>query len=581
MNPTKTVIKVGIIAGAMVMVAGVAGSIAQTGDFEPLCQLMQRCQVGPESASGTHLRLETTPGKASALTALQYAAEQGQPDAQYELGQLYLTGAAGNPHQAARWLQLAASKGHCRAEVALGDMLFQGQVVPRQAARGLMWLTLGRDCVGADETWVKPVYDSAFKRASDDERALALVYLEDWLKGRRGTPNAMAAPTTSAPRPVSTQPPPVSAQHPPAQPHHLSSCGDDLANSDLAALNTALQAAIAERIHSQELWEQSANSKEIGLPVLEGGAIKALRTQRAALMADYQNKLSTFNPDYPDMLRLKAQINQIDQEIKSALLKKKIDEVKRGASTGNTHMEHNVAVVNRAQVPDGPYKPSLTDLVKWLGFGLLAAGLGIALFELVAKSRKEIVQNLGMSHILTLCAVALAIGFIITFTTTPIYRATVAIQIDRQAPTVAKTDAASGFQNDTYRFNEYELLKSLMLAERVASDLNLASAADFLDPPSTSPWRKMRTLILPSGKSGNTATEDKREVGDLQQRKAAVAGMVQAGLSIDPVRDSNLVRISFDSPSPVWAQRIADEVADTYVRLHLERRYRAYRQCAF
>ncbi len=26
---------------------------------------------------------------------------------------------------------------------------------------------------------------SAFKRASDDERAMALVYLEDWLKGRR------------------------------------------------------------------------------------------------------------------------------------------------------------------------------------------------------------------------------------------------------------------------------------------------------------------------------------------------------------------------------------------------------------
>jgi len=49
----------------------------------------------------------------------------------------------------------------------------------------LMWLTLGRDCAGTDETWVKPVYDSAFKRASDDERALALVYLEDWLKGRR------------------------------------------------------------------------------------------------------------------------------------------------------------------------------------------------------------------------------------------------------------------------------------------------------------------------------------------------------------------------------------------------------------
>ena len=108
----------------------------------------------------------------------------GDADAQYELGRLYLSGSLGDPRQAARWFQLAATKGHCGAEVALGDMLFQGQTVPRQAARGLMWLTLGRDCAGPDETWVKPLYDNAFKRASADERAMALVYLEDWLKGR-------------------------------------------------------------------------------------------------------------------------------------------------------------------------------------------------------------------------------------------------------------------------------------------------------------------------------------------------------------------------------------------------------------
>jgi exopolysaccharide production negative regulator len=109
----------------------------------------------------------------------------GDADAQYELGRLYLTAAPSDPHQAARWFQLAATKGHCRAEISLGDMLFQGQAVPRQAARGLMWLTLGRDCAGPDESWAKPLYDEAFHRASDDERALALVYLEDWLKGRR------------------------------------------------------------------------------------------------------------------------------------------------------------------------------------------------------------------------------------------------------------------------------------------------------------------------------------------------------------------------------------------------------------
>jgi len=123
---------------------------------------------------------------ARAREMFDYAASYfGDADAQYQLGRLYLTGTPSDPHQAARWFLLAATKGQCRAQVALGDMLFRGQAVPRQAARGLMWLTLGRDCAGSDEAWVKPLYDSDFQRASDDERAMALVYLEDWLKGRR------------------------------------------------------------------------------------------------------------------------------------------------------------------------------------------------------------------------------------------------------------------------------------------------------------------------------------------------------------------------------------------------------------
>lgn len=106
-------------------------------------------------------------------------------EAQYELGRMYLDGTPSDPHEAARWFQLAANKGHCRAEAVLGDILFKGQYVPRQAARGLMWLMLGKDCAGTDEAWVKPLYDNAVHRASDDEEAMALVYLQDWLKGRR------------------------------------------------------------------------------------------------------------------------------------------------------------------------------------------------------------------------------------------------------------------------------------------------------------------------------------------------------------------------------------------------------------
>jgi TPR repeat protein len=123
--------------------------------------------------------------RARAHRMFAYAAAYfGDANAQYELGRLYLDGRPTDEHEAARWFLLAASKGQCRAEVALGELLFRGRYVPRQAARGLMWLTLGRDCAGANEPWVQPLYDSAVRHASDDERAMALVYLKDWIDSR-------------------------------------------------------------------------------------------------------------------------------------------------------------------------------------------------------------------------------------------------------------------------------------------------------------------------------------------------------------------------------------------------------------
>ena len=117
-----------------------------------------------------------------------YAASYfGDPDAQYCLARLYLDGkgAPRDPRQAARWLSLAARKGQHQAQALLGRMLFKGEYLPRQAARGLMWLTLARDSATPEETWIAEVYEAAFKQASDDERAMALVYLERWIKGRR------------------------------------------------------------------------------------------------------------------------------------------------------------------------------------------------------------------------------------------------------------------------------------------------------------------------------------------------------------------------------------------------------------
>ncbi len=56
----------------------------------------------------------------------------------------------------------------------LGAMLFAGDHVPRQAARGLMWLTLAKDSARADQqAWISKLYDSAFQQATEDELANA------------------------------------------------------------------------------------------------------------------------------------------------------------------------------------------------------------------------------------------------------------------------------------------------------------------------------------------------------------------------------------------------------------------------
>ena len=125
---------------------------------------------------------------ARAHEMFRYAASYfGDPEAQYNLGRLYLVGrgAPKDPVQAARWLLLAANKGDHRAQAQLGGMLFRGDQIGRQAARGLFWLILAKDGVGPDEGWITDTYSRAFTQATDDERALALRYLEDWLRNRR------------------------------------------------------------------------------------------------------------------------------------------------------------------------------------------------------------------------------------------------------------------------------------------------------------------------------------------------------------------------------------------------------------
>jgi TPR repeat protein len=118
-----------------------------------------------------------------------YAASYfGNADAQYDLARLYLKN-AGNSRDdfryGTRWLGLAAQKGQHQAQAMLGQMLFNGEQMPPQKARGLMWLTLARDSALPDEAWIKESYNRAIAKANDTDRAMALQMLEHWVQGRR------------------------------------------------------------------------------------------------------------------------------------------------------------------------------------------------------------------------------------------------------------------------------------------------------------------------------------------------------------------------------------------------------------
>jgi uncharacterized protein len=132
-------------------------------------------------------KIKSDPERAREM--FSYAASYfGNADAQYDLARLYLSGAGSSRDDyryGARWLGLAAQKGQHEAQALLGQMLFNGDQLPRQAARGLMWLTLARDSAGPDETWIKESYNKAIAKASDDDRAMALQMLEHWVQGRK------------------------------------------------------------------------------------------------------------------------------------------------------------------------------------------------------------------------------------------------------------------------------------------------------------------------------------------------------------------------------------------------------------
>lgn len=124
------------------------------------------------------------PNVARAREIFTYAASYfGDADAQYHLGMLYLDERDRDVRMAARWLKLAAQKGHLSAQGRLGELLcgeaFSGD---RSRASGLMWLTVAHRRQSAPgSAWITDAHERCFGMSPEPVRRRAAQLADSWI----------------------------------------------------------------------------------------------------------------------------------------------------------------------------------------------------------------------------------------------------------------------------------------------------------------------------------------------------------------------------------------------------------------
>ncbi|WP_301101391.1 polysaccharide biosynthesis tyrosine autokinase [Propionivibrio sp.] len=158
---------------------------------------------------------------------------------------------------------------------------------------------------------------------------------------------------------------------------------------------------------------------------------------------------------------------------------------------------------------------------------------------------------------------AVAVG---TLLMTPIFRSSITLQIERNDAKVVEIQQVTPNEGlsdsrDFYQ-TQYELLKSRTLAQRVIDQLNLAESLAFT--------QKSRSLLDYIGIGAQEETKD------TQRRKAGqespIVGQFLKLLTIEPVRNSRLVKVHFENADAQLATRVVNAVAQAYIALNLERR---------
>lgn len=163
-----------------------------------------------------------------------------------------------------------------------------------------------------------------------------------------------------------------------------------------------------------------------------------------------------------------------------------------------------------------------------------------------------------------LVAVTLLVGAVaasIHYAITPKqYLATSTLLIERRNLTPVGSNSTpwyENFWNMEFYPTQYELLQSRGLAERVVKNL------DLMNDPAFNPASGVRAEMRGTA---TTAEEDEAALGRL-------ANQLKGGLAVEPVRSTQLVRLSYRSPSPEFAAKAVNAFAESFIDMGVADRF--------
>ncbi len=179
--------------------------------------------------------------------------------------------------------------------------------------------------------------------------------------------------------------------------------------------------------------------------------------------------------------------------------------------------------------------------------------------------------------IIIFATIVMAAVITATYLKTPIYRASLTLQIDQEELNIIDVKNVSPSARAYYDYyrTQYELLRSRSLASRVVKQLGLADHQQAALPVGPSLFAKIKSS-LQSWWLGTDASSPVPEPAISEQaRMEAIVDGFLSGLAIVPVLDSQLVKLYYNSPDPKLASVILNNLAKAYINQSLERRFEA------